>query len=53
MPHEKEPSKMLRSLYELADIICSAIVLVAVLFSFALRFAGVVGISMKPTLHGG
>jgi len=53
MSHEPLPSKPLRALYELADVICSAIVLVAVLFSFFLRFAGVVGISMAPTLHNG
>jgi len=53
MSHCKKASKSLRALYELADIICSAILLVAVLFTFALRFAGVVGTSMVPTLEDG
>jgi len=51
--HERKPSPALRALYELADIICTAVLLVALIFVFALRIAGVEGISMEPTLVDG
>jgi len=40
-------------LFELAEVLASAILCVALLFAFALRFAGVHGKSMLPTLETG
>jgi len=41
------------SLFELAEVLSSAVLCIAVLFTFALRFAGVIGSSMTPTLKNG
>ena len=46
----REPSRLLAACYELAEILSSAVLVIAILFSFAVRFAGVVGYSMLPTL---
>ena len=46
----RKASKLLVSCYELAEVLCSAVVAIAVLFAFVVRFAGVVGTSMVPTL---
>ena len=45
------PPKLVSSLYELAEVLCSAVFSIALLFTFLLRFAGVVGFSMTPTLN--
>ena len=40
-------------LFELAEIMCAAMIGIAVLFTFVLRPAGVIGSSMQPTLEEG
>jgi signal peptidase I len=47
------PGKIVISFHELADVLCAAVLTIAVLFTFFLRFAGVVGSSMTPTLQSG
>jgi len=42
--------KPLTACFETAEVIVSAVLAIAILFSFVLRFAGVVGASMEPTL---
>jgi signal peptidase I len=44
-------AKRVGSLYEMAEVLSSAVLCIAVLFTFVLRFAGVLGISMAPTLE--
>ena len=46
-----KPSKPLGMFFELTEVLCSAVLAIAVLFTFAMRFAGVLGQSMMPTLH--
>jgi len=46
-------AKWVGSLYEMAEVLSSAVLCIAVLFTFVLRFAGVVGSSMTPTLKNG
>ena len=46
-----ESPKWVGSLYEMAEVLVSAMLCVAVLFIFLLRFAGVLGHSMDPTLE--
>ena len=48
-PEGKAP-KLLTSCFELAEVLCSAVLAITVLFVFVARFAGVVGSSMVPTL---
>ncbi|MDR2687504.1 MAG: signal peptidase I [Oscillospiraceae bacterium] len=45
--------KWVGSLYEMAEVLSSAVLCIAVLFTFVLRFAGVKGSSMTPTLKNG
>jgi len=45
--------KLVSSLFEMAEVLSSAVLCIAVLFIFVLRFAGVIGSSMVPTLHNG
>ena len=45
-----ESPKRAGSLFEMAEVLSSAVLCIAVLFTFVLRFAGVDGISMTPTL---
>ena len=45
-----ESSKRVGTLYEMAEVLSSAVLCIAVLFTFVLRFAGVEGNSMTPTL---
>jgi len=58
-PHENElirPGQNAREVgffFELAEILCTATVCVALLFTFAARIAGVDGESMLPTLEDG
>ena len=42
--------KLLASCYELVEVLCSAVLAIALMFTFAVRFAGVNGTSMAPTL---
>jgi len=46
-------AKVVGSLYEMAEVLSSAVLCIAVLFTFVLRFAGVIGSSMAPTLKNG
>jgi len=46
-------AKWVGSLYEMAEVLSSAVLCIAVLFTFFLRFAGVIGSSMVPTLKNG
>jgi len=46
-------SRWVGSLYEMAEVLSSAVLCIAVLFTFVLRFAGVIGSSMTPTLQNG
>ena len=48
-----ESSRRVATLYEMAEVLSSAVLCIAVLFSFMLRFAGVIGSSMTPTLQDG
>jgi signal peptidase I len=43
-------SKPIRGCYELAEVLVTAVISIAVMFLFVARFAGVVGSSMVPTL---
>jgi len=43
-------NKAVTTCFELAEVLCSAVLAIAVLFIFIARFAGVVGSSMYPTL---
>ena len=45
-----ESPKWVGTLYEMAEVLSSAVLCIAVLFTFVLRFAGVEGSSMTPTL---
>jgi signal peptidase I len=47
----QEGDKALLACYEMAEVLCSAVLAIAVLFTFIARFAGVMGSSMVPTLH--
>jgi len=49
-PEGASGAKWVGSLYEMAEVLSSAVLCIAVLFSFVLRFAGVDGNSMTPTL---
>ncbi|MCL2299117.1 MAG: signal peptidase I [Firmicutes bacterium] len=48
-----ENARWVGSLYEMAEVLSSAVLCIAVLFTFVLRFAGVIGSSMTPTLKNG
>ncbi len=58
--HAKQPTvvgntakgkRFLKTVYEYAETILFAMLLIVLLFTFAFRVAGVVGGSMEPTLH--
>ena len=44
---------LVKSLYELTSILVSSAVIIMIVFTFLVRFAGVVGDSMNPTLLSG
>ncbi|MDR2524643.1 MAG: signal peptidase I [Oscillospiraceae bacterium] len=48
---KKAPGKLTNACYELAEVMVSAIFVIALMFLFFFRFAGVVGESMVPTLN--
>ena len=52
-PEGASGAKWVGSLYEMAEVLSSAVLCIAVLFAFVLRFAGVIGSSMTPTLKNG
>ncbi len=49
---EKEETKLPFG-YDAVGVICSAVAIIMVLFTFIFRFVGVVGPSMQPTLYDG
>ena len=52
-PEGTSSARWVGSLYEMAEVLSSAVLCIAVLFTFVLRFAGVIGSSMTPTLKNG
>ncbi len=50
---EKKPfgRRILEFSYEVASVFSTAVVILALAFTFGMRFVGVIGDSMKPTLH--
>jgi signal peptidase I len=52
-PPQREPTRAMRTLYDIADNVCVGVLAIALLFTFAARFAAVRGDSMLPTLHNG
>jgi len=46
-------ARLVGSLFEMAEVLSSAVLCIAVLFTFVMRFAGVIGSSMVPTLVNG
>ena len=52
-PGGADGAKWAGSLFEMAEVLSSAVLCIAVLFTFLLRFAGVIGSSMTPTLKNG
>ena len=52
-PEDAKGGKWAGSLFEMAEVLSSAVLCIAVLFTFVLRFAGVIGSSMTPTLKNG
>lgn len=53
VPPRAEQKRGTTALYDVADVIVSAMIIIMVIFIFLFRFAGVSGGSMLPTLHGG
>jgi len=51
MSQPPKESRFTCACFELTEVLVSAVLAIAILFSFALRFAGVLGHSMLPTLH--
>ncbi len=50
---EAEPNTIVGALYEGVSIVVSAIMIIAIVFTFAFRLIGVKGSSMNDTLHDG
>ena len=46
-----DAKKPLAACFEMTEVLASAVLAIAILFTFFMRFAGVVGSSMQPTLH--
>ena len=49
----KETNKVAVFLYDIASIVVTGIIIIAFIFTFLFRTAGVVGESMEPTLYSG
>lgn len=52
-PEEKKKTGIVGFIYDIVSIFVTALVIIAVLFTFAIRFVGVDGSSMYPTLEHG
>lgn len=50
---EKNPNKIYESVYDIASVIVSAILLVSIVFAFMFKISTVSGESMENTLHDG
>lgn len=50
---EKPAGKVIGTVYEMASVFISAIVIILILFTFGWRFVGVIGDSMLPNLNNG
>lgn len=48
---QRRANRLTVSIFEMAEVICSAVLVIALMFTFIVRFAGVVGSSMLPTLR--
>ena len=51
--NEKKPFSFVAMVYDVVSIFVTALVIIALLFSFLIRFVGVDGSSMEPTLSDG
>lgn len=50
---EKKKETKLPFSYDVVGVICSAVTVIMILFTFVFRFVGVIGPSMQPTLYDG
>lgn len=50
---EKKSANTIESVYDFADVLVSAVLVIFLLFTFCFRLVGVEGPSMQPTLHNG
>lgn len=53
IPPQSDHKRGITALYDVADVVVSAMIIIMVIFIFLFRFAGVTGGSMIPTLNDG